>query len=338
MILKFGKDADELPFQLFIFGEGTYEKAIQECREVIEINPNNEMAHQTLGSVLEEKGDWDGAINEEREALRLNPNLSEAHRNLGLAYESRKGDHAKSLASLEEAFLLEQDPRFLNELDTERELAGVAAQKRLDFLLKNEKAVQDRDDTLAREIELHVQVGHYDKALELLKSRIFHVWEGARFTAHDSYVDAQLLRAHALLKAGKADEALAGYKAALEYPVNLSTGKASYGDRSPEIDYFVGKALEAKHATAEAKEWYGKSAVLTMLRNVTERKRAEAALIQSEKLATVGRMAASIAHEINNPLAAAMNTLYIARNTSGVPRSNSDFTQSAESFLSAGTR
>jgi hypothetical protein len=30
MILKFGKDAEELPFQLFIFGEGTYEKQIME--------------------------------------------------------------------------------------------------------------------------------------------------------------------------------------------------------------------------------------------------------------------------------------------------------------------
>ncbi len=130
----------------------------------------------------------------------------------------------------------------------------------MDFLLKNEKSVLDRDDTLAREIELHMQLGNYDKALELLKGRIFHVWEGAAFTAHDSYVDAHILRANALLKAGKADDALAGFKAALEYPENLSTGKSYFGDRSPEIDYYIGRALEAKHASAEAKEWYRKSA------------------------------------------------------------------------------
>jgi PAS domain S-box-containing protein len=86
-------------------------------------------------------------------------------------------------------------------------------------------------------------------------------------------------------------------------------------------------------ATSGKIEWYGKSAVLTMLRNVTERKRAEAALIQSEKLATVGRMAASIAHEINNPLAAAMNTLYIARNTSGVPPSVLQYLEIADEEL-----
>ena len=47
--------------------------------------------------------------------------------------------------------------------------------------------------------------------------------------------------------------------------------------------------------------------------DITERKRTEAALIQSEKLAAVGRMASSIAHEINNPLESVTNLLYIAR-------------------------
>jgi signal transduction histidine kinase len=51
----------------------------------------------------------------------------------------------------------------------------------------------------------------------------------------------------------------------------------------------------------------------------TARKRAEAALLRSEMLLTAGRMAASIAHEINNPLEATMNTLYLARTTPGVP-------------------
>jgi PAS domain S-box-containing protein len=52
----------------------------------------------------------------------------------------------------------------------------------------------------------------------------------------------------------------------------------------------------------------------------TARKKAEAALLQSEMLATAGRMAASIAHEINNPLEGMMNTLYLARTTPGVPQ------------------
>lgn len=52
---------------------------------------------------------------------------------------------------------------------------------------------------------------------------------------------------------------------------------------------------------------------------VTHQKRAEAALIQSEKLAAVGRLASSIAHEINNPLESVMNLIYIARQHAILP-------------------
>jgi len=47
---------------------------------------------------------------------------------------------------------------------------------------------------------------------------------------------------------------------------------------------------------------------------ITAQKRAEQALVQSEKLAAVGRLAASIAHEINNPLESITNLLFLAKN------------------------
>jgi signal transduction histidine kinase len=51
-----------------------------------------------------------------------------------------------------------------------------------------------------------------------------------------------------------------------------------------------------------------------LLQVESRRKRAESALLQSEKLAVVGRLAASISHEINNPLEAISNILYLIRN------------------------
>ena len=50
----------------------------------------------------------------------------------------------------------------------------------------------------------------------------------------------------------------------------------------------------------------------TMVMDVEERLKTEAALRQSEKLAVVGRLASSIAHEINNPLEAVTNLLYLS--------------------------
>src|ERR1051325_4847911 len=45
--------------------------------------------------------------------------------------------------------------------------------------------------------------------------------------------------------------------------------------------------------------------------DVTERKQAEQALRQSERMAATGRLAATIAHELNNPLASVTNILFL---------------------------
>jgi PAS domain S-box-containing protein len=50
-----------------------------------------------------------------------------------------------------------------------------------------------------------------------------------------------------------------------------------------------------------------------IIRDITSRKLAERALLQNEKLASVGRLASSIAHEINNPLESVTNLLYILK-------------------------
>ena len=52
--------------------------------------------------------------------------------------------------------------------------------------------------------------------------------------------------------------------------------------------------------------------------DASERKRSEEALRKTEKLAATGRLAASIAHEINNPLEAITNLLFLLRNFSGL--------------------
>ncbi len=55
------------------------------------------------------------------------------------------------------------------------------------------------------------------------------------------------------------------------------------------------------------------TALAKVLRDETDRLKTEMTLRQSEKLAVVGRMASSIAHEINNPLEAVTNLIYLAR-------------------------
>jgi PAS domain S-box-containing protein len=62
------------------------------------------------------------------------------------------------------------------------------------------------------------------------------------------------------------------------------------------------------HTEDEQVRWVG-----AVLVDTTQRHQAEEALRKSEKLAAAGRLAASIAHEINNPLEAVTNLLYLLR-------------------------
>jgi signal transduction histidine kinase len=72
----------------------------------------------------------------------------------------------------------------------------------------------------------------------------------------------------------------------------------------------------------------------SVLNDVDRRRlQAEAVLIQTEKLAAAGRMAATIAHEINNPLSAITNLLYLSRLPNVDAASRESFLEKAEDEL-----
>ena len=64
--------------------------------------------------------------------------------------------------------------------------------------------------------------------------------------------------------------------------------------------------------------------IIAIVEDITERKRAHQALIQSEKLATTGRLAASLAHEINNPLQTVIGCLGLAEESMVEPESEDE--------------
>lgn len=70
-----------------------------------------------------------------------------------------------------------------------------------------------------------------------------------------------------------------------------------------------------------------------IVRNISERKRMERSLLQAEKLAASGRMAATIAHEINNPLEAILNLIFLAKANSGEAAEVESYLTTAESEL-----
>src|SRR5438270_454409 len=83
------------------------------------------------------------------------------------------------------------------------------------------------------------------------------------------------------------------------------------------IDPETGQGLPMEITSAEVLDATGQvTAVVSVLHDLSEireleRRRVEQQLFESEKLAAVGRLAASIAHEVNNPLEAIKNSLYL---------------------------
>jgi signal transduction histidine kinase/CheY-like chemotaxis protein len=75
------------------------------------------------------------------------------------------------------------------------------------------------------------------------------------------------------------------------------------------------RAVPLLNPDGEIVEWFGAAT------DITARKQSEQALLRSEKLASIGRMAATIAHEINNPLESVTNLLFLADHTEDLPDS-----------------
>ncbi len=70
-----------------------------------------------------------------------------------------------------------------------------------------------------------------------------------------------------------------------------------------------------------------------VFRDVTAEKQTQEVMRKAEKLAAAGRLAATVAHEINNPLEAVCNLIYIVKNTASLPQEAVSYLTMAEQEL-----
>jgi PAS domain S-box-containing protein len=94
-----------------------------------------------------------------------------------------------------------------------------------------------------------------------------------------------------------------------------------------EFHPFLTLARPVRDALGRVVRWFGTNT------DVTTQKRAEEALIRTEKLATAGRLAASVSHEINNPLEAVTNLIYLVETSPRLDEENRALLHTAQSEL-----
>ncbi|HSA96729.1 MAG TPA: hypothetical protein VLJ16_11815, partial [Acidobacteriota bacterium] len=187
------------------------------------------------------------------------PAFALVHRNLGLAYARIKNDLGAAVASLEKAVARNpKDARAYFELDQLAEAADVAPEVRLARLERSQKVVAQSDNALAREVGLYVRTGRAPKALEILRSHHFHVWEGGG-EIHGLWVEANLAEGRARFERKDYQEALSAYQGALSYPRNLDVGPPSSGPGSPKVFFHIGQAQAALGGPGEARSSFEKA-------------------------------------------------------------------------------
>ena len=204
-----------------------------------------------LGNLLYSLEQQDAATALWRKATQLNNGFGLAWRNLGYA-AGQKGQWKDAVSFYEIAVNADKsNPRAIQELELLYVKTGRPAKERLSFLETHFDTVLKHDESVLRLISAYNETGNYDKSIDILGKRHFHVWEGGG-QVHDYFTDAHLLRGIQRLSEKKADQAIEDFMTADTYPENLEVGRPAHGGQIPKIYYYLGKAYQLKGDRSKA--------------------------------------------------------------------------------------
>ncbi len=245
-----------------------FDAAEQKCREALELNQNNAVAHYTLACSLEPKGMLEEATSHLSEAVRLDPNYADAHYNLGQAmFRTGKPDEAIKHLS----FVVQLEPDH------------VKARNSLGAILLTKGMVEEAEPHLSAAVRLDpnnvdaqynlsqamLRQGKTDEAIE-------HLQEVVRLKPDDADVHYKL--GIALASQGRPDEAINHWSQV----VNLRPDFAG-------AHYNLGVALARQGKLNEASEYW-----LHVIR--LEPNNAEVHYMLANGMAALGKLDEAIRH------------------------------------------
>ncbi len=226
--------------------------------DAMRVDPSDSRAPYYLGNLLYDWQPLEAQALWEKSAS-LGADFPVVYRNLAMVYTRQGNQSDKALAALEKAVQVGGNAMVVNDLDKLYEENGVSPEKRL-ALMEAHQAVINRDEVIAREVNLKIYAGKFDDAIQLLQSRFFRAWEGGgSFSLGDSWINARLARGHRQMVAGQYAQALTDYQAALEIPVSLQGASGDVSGRKAEISYWIGNAYEAMGDRDKARRFWSEA-------------------------------------------------------------------------------
>jgi PAS domain S-box-containing protein len=188
------------------------------------------------------------------------------------------------------------------------------------------QAVQEHADDLEREVRSRTA------QLAASEARFRAIFEGAALGI------ALLDESGHIVASNSALEAMLGYSAGAlhgtsfavladprhppadsgSYRELIAGKRASYAEqrrylRQDGAPIYANVTLSSVQAGSESEFGDADRFAIALVEDVTEQRQAQAALVESEKMAIVGQLAASLAHEVNNPLQAVVGCLGLAQ-------------------------
>ena len=223
-------------------------------------NGEDPRAPYYLGCLYYDRRRWEDAVRLWERSAELDPSFPTVWRNLALAYFNKAKDPQKAREALERAYSLDEgDSRVLLELDQLYHRLNVPLTDRLAFLEARRETVFRRDDLTVEFCALLNSLGRYEEALDIIRSRRFHPWEGGEGRVTGQYAFALKQLARGKLKDGDMKKAAQLLHESLSFPENLGEGKLE-GAKDNDIHYLLGLALKGLGEAEKARKEFERAA------------------------------------------------------------------------------
>lgn len=118
-----------------------------------------------------------------------------------------------------------------------------------------------------------------------------------------------------------------------ECPIMKASQNGKATNIAQDIFRIAGRRLSVEYNVAPVQHQGQLNGAVLSFRDIAERTRAEEALRASERLASTGRIAATISHELNNPLESVHYLLYLLNQSTNLSDKDRKYLQTAEQEL-----